>query len=170
MRLNLVSAAHLGPPVLATYATASSLRVNVTLPLGPNNISVGDIIRGTRNPHFKTEIIYTLQITEPAWAEHVSLHFECSPVVLLFKFSLEGFWIYPLGFSVARQSLVNTTGSFAMNFGKKADEFCGFVVYSPSSGMGRHQSDKASFCVPVQHEEGKKYTLFLVTKSNTVFA
>lgn len=126
MRFNPIADTHLGPPVLAAYATASSLHVNVTLPLGPNNISVGDIIRGTRNPHFKTEIIYTLRITEPAWAEH---------------------------------SFVNTNGSFAIHFGKKAAKFCGFVVYSPSSGMGRHQSDNASFCVPVQHEEGNPLRL-----------
>lgn len=71
----LVREAHLGPPMLSTSATSSSLRVNVTLPLGPNNSSVGDIISGSRNSHSKTEIIYTLQITEPAWAPNVSLQF-----------------------------------------------------------------------------------------------
>lgn len=156
-----VSVAHLGAPVLATYATASSLCVNVTLPLGPYNISVGDIIRQTRNPHFTSEVIYTLQITEPAWAEHVSLRLECKSGCPAAQMLLRWFLDLQPGFPVALQTLVNTTGSFAINFRKKAAKFCGYVVYRPSSGVGRSLSDIASFCVPVQHEEGQKCTFIL---------
>lgn len=70
----LVSTAHLGPPVLSVEATAPVLHVNINLPLGPSNVSVGDIIKGYRNSPFQTEVIYTLQITEPAWDAHVSPH------------------------------------------------------------------------------------------------
>lgn len=103
MRLDLVPAAHLGPPVLSAYATTRSLHVNVTLPLGPGNVSVGDIIRDTRKPRFKTEITYTLQITEPAWAARVSGHVECSRVVL------------PGRFLDSRQSFCHSTESTEHN-------------------------------------------------------
>lgn len=63
-----------GPPYLFTYTTVSSLHVDVTLPLGPNGISIADIINRSTNGHSKSVIIYTLNITEPKWAALVSLH------------------------------------------------------------------------------------------------
>lgn len=67
-----VSVAILGPPTLSTYTTVSSLYVNVTLPLGPNRVSVADIIRRSKNGPAKTVIVYILKITEPKWASLVS--------------------------------------------------------------------------------------------------
>ncbi|XP_070691308.1 interferon lambda receptor 1 [Pempheris klunzingeri] len=58
----------LGPPVLSTYTTVSSLHVDVTLPLGPNGVSVADIITSSKNGPSKIGTIYTLKITHPKWA------------------------------------------------------------------------------------------------------
>lgn len=68
-----VSIAIFGPPILTTYTTVSSLHVNVNLPLGPNGVSVANIITNSKNRPFKTEIDYTLKITHPVWAAQVSL-------------------------------------------------------------------------------------------------
>lgn len=70
-----VSVATLGAPILSTHTTVSSLHVDVTLPLGPNGDSIANIFaRSKKGPH-KTEIVYTLKITRPKWAEQVSLQF-----------------------------------------------------------------------------------------------
>ncbi|XP_044064350.1 interferon lambda receptor 1 isoform X2 [Siniperca chuatsi] len=61
-----------GPPTLSTYTTVSSLHVNVTLPLGPNGVSIADIINRSKNGPSKTIIVYTLKITYPKWAAHVN--------------------------------------------------------------------------------------------------
>ncbi|XP_071326022.1 interferon lambda receptor 1 [Trachinotus anak] len=58
----------LGPPILSTYTTASSLNVNVILPMGPNGVSVADIIISSKTGPSKAVIIYILKITEPEWA------------------------------------------------------------------------------------------------------
>lgn len=68
------SVAILGPPTLFTYTTVSSLHVNVSLPLGPNGVSVADIIVHSKNGPSKAVPIYTLKITHPKWAIQVSLH------------------------------------------------------------------------------------------------
>nr|WEY35871.1 interleukin 22 receptor subunit alpha-1 [Sebastes schlegelii] len=62
----------LGPPILSNFTTVSSLHVNVTLPLGPNGVSVADIITNSRNGPVKTEMVYTLKITKPEWAAQVN--------------------------------------------------------------------------------------------------
>lgn len=69
-----VSVAIFGPPTLSTYTTVSSLHVKVTLPLGPNGVSIGDIITSSKNGPYKTVIVYILKITHPEWAAQVSLH------------------------------------------------------------------------------------------------
>lgn len=69
-----VSVATFGPPTLSVYTTVSSLYVDVTLPKGPNGISIADIINRSTNGHSRNIIIYTLVITEPEWAALVSLH------------------------------------------------------------------------------------------------
>ena len=68
-----VSKATFGPPILTIYTTVSSLHLNVSLPLGPNEVSVANIITNSKNGPFKTEIDYTLKITHPVWAAQVSL-------------------------------------------------------------------------------------------------
>ncbi|CAK6964318.1 interferon lambda receptor 1 [Scomber scombrus] len=55
-----------GPPILSTFTTVSSLHVRATLPLGPNGVSIEDII--THSKTGQTLIEYTLKITSPKWA------------------------------------------------------------------------------------------------------
>ncbi|XP_070768709.1 interferon lambda receptor 1 [Enoplosus armatus] len=62
----------LGPSNLSIHTTVSSLHVNVTLPLGPNGVSVADIITRSKNGPYKTVAIYTLKITHPKWAAQVN--------------------------------------------------------------------------------------------------
>ncbi|XP_049440054.1 interferon lambda receptor 1 [Epinephelus fuscoguttatus] len=57
-----------GPPTLSYYTTVSSLHVNVTLPLGPNGVSVADIITRSIKGPSKVALVYTLKITYPKWA------------------------------------------------------------------------------------------------------
>ncbi|TDH11421.1 hypothetical protein EPR50_G00061440 [Perca flavescens] len=64
----------LGPPILSTYTTVSSLHVNVTLPLGPNGVSVADIISSSKNGPSKTVIFYTLTMTDPKGAAQVNIN------------------------------------------------------------------------------------------------
>lgn len=72
MRFKPIAKTTLGPPILSTYTTVSSLHVNVTLPLGPNGVSVADIITNSKNGPLKAVPIYTLKITHPKWAEQVN--------------------------------------------------------------------------------------------------
>ncbi|XP_078108510.1 interferon lambda receptor 1 [Sander vitreus] len=104
----------LGPPILSTYTTVSSLHVNVTLPLGPKGVSVADIISSSKNGPSKTVIVYTLNITHPKWAAQVNK---------------------------------TTTGRFVINLKNNQTEYCGYVVYQPSSEWGRPNSTIAPFCV-----------------------
>lgn len=69
----VVSIAGLGPPILSTYVRASSIHVNATLPLGPKEVSIENIIIDSKNGPIKTSIEYTLTITSPAWAAQVNL-------------------------------------------------------------------------------------------------
>lgn len=69
-----VSVAVLGPPILSMDTTVSSLHVNVTLPLGPNGVSIRDIITRSNDGPNKHMICYILKITHPEWAVQVSLH------------------------------------------------------------------------------------------------
>lgn len=69
-----VSAAILGAPTLSLHTTVSSLHVNVTLPLGPNGVSIADIINKSKNGPSKPVAVYILKITHPKWAAQVSLH------------------------------------------------------------------------------------------------
>ncbi|KAK2844892.1 hypothetical protein Q5P01_011551 [Channa striata] len=55
----------LGAPKLSISTTALSLHVNVTLPLGPNGVSIADIINRSTRGHSQGVILYTLKITEP---------------------------------------------------------------------------------------------------------
>ncbi|XP_031708361.1 interferon lambda receptor 1 isoform X1 [Anarrhichthys ocellatus] len=72
-RLTPIAETILGPPILSTHPTVSSLHVNVTLPLGPNGVSVADIITRSKNgPHKTVTIKYTLEITHPTWAAQVN--------------------------------------------------------------------------------------------------
>lgn len=61
-----------GPPTLWKRTSRSALLLNVTLPLGPHEDSIADIIaRGTTGSS-KTVFLYTLHLTHPKWAEHVN--------------------------------------------------------------------------------------------------
>ncbi|XP_068591442.1 interferon lambda receptor 1 [Cebidichthys violaceus] len=72
-RLKPIAQTTLGPPILSTYPTVSSFNVTVTLPLGPNGVSVADIITRSKNgPHKTVTIKYTLNITHPTWAAQVN--------------------------------------------------------------------------------------------------
>ncbi|KAI3361242.1 hypothetical protein L3Q82_013438, partial [Scortum barcoo] len=62
----------LSPPTLFTHTTVSSLYVNVTLPLGPNRVSVADIFINSKNGPSKAVTVYTLHITHPKWAAQVN--------------------------------------------------------------------------------------------------
>ncbi|XP_054903153.1 interferon lambda receptor 1 isoform X2 [Poeciliopsis prolifica] len=57
----------LGPPLLSIRTTASTLHVNITVPNGPNEVSITDIINTTK----KAVVEYTLKITYPQWAAQV---------------------------------------------------------------------------------------------------
>ncbi|XP_068613746.1 interferon lambda receptor 1 [Brachionichthys hirsutus] len=70
-RLSPIKHTVLGPPILSTRTTVSSLHVNVTLPLGPNGVSVADIIAKSKNGPFVSGIVYVLRITHPEWAAQV---------------------------------------------------------------------------------------------------
>ncbi|KAI4811455.1 hypothetical protein KUCAC02_014364 [Chaenocephalus aceratus] len=63
----------LGPPILFTHTTVSSLHVNVTLPLGPNGNSVEDIIIKSKKGPEEVQIHYTLDIIKPKWAAQVNV-------------------------------------------------------------------------------------------------
>lgn len=69
-----VSTAVFGPPILTTYATPSSLHIDVTLPLGPKGVSIEETIINSTNGPVKTSICHTLKIISPEWAERVSQH------------------------------------------------------------------------------------------------
>lgn len=70
--LHLFSIAIFGPPILSTSTTELSLFVNVTLPVGPNGVSIADIIINGRKVLFETKFIYTLNLYYPDWATAVS--------------------------------------------------------------------------------------------------
>ncbi|KAL6109721.1 il22ra1 [Pungitius sinensis] len=72
VRFTPIAETTLGPPVLSTHSTVSAFYVNVTVPLGPNGVSVADIITRSKNLRYKTGLIYTLKITEPLWAATVN--------------------------------------------------------------------------------------------------
>ncbi|KAK5892004.1 hypothetical protein CesoFtcFv8_012428 [Champsocephalus esox] len=63
----------LGPPILFTHTTVSSLHVNVTLPLGPNGNSVEDIIIKSKKGPEEVQIHYTLDIIKPKWAAQINV-------------------------------------------------------------------------------------------------
>ncbi|XP_018555580.1 interferon lambda receptor 1 [Lates calcarifer] len=67
-RLSPIADTTFGPPTLSIKTTVSSLYIDVTLPLGPNGVSIADIISRSKNGPSKTVPVYTLKITEPAWA------------------------------------------------------------------------------------------------------
>ncbi|CAJ1062753.1 interferon lambda receptor 1 [Xyrichtys novacula] len=118
-----------GPPSLSNFTTVSSLHVNVTLPLGPNRVSVGDIITGSKKGPFETVIVYVLNITHPKWAAHVT---------------------------------ESKTGRFVINLKNNQTEYCGYVVYKPSSEWGRSPSEKAFFCAKLQGDPLKSLPWLLV--------
>ncbi|KAM7383118.1 hypothetical protein PAMP_002800 [Pampus punctatissimus] len=72
IRLKPIAHTILGPPILSTYTTVSSLHVTVTLPLGPKGVSIEDIIASSKNGPTKTFIFYILTITSPKWAAQVN--------------------------------------------------------------------------------------------------
>lgn len=70
-----VPIATFGAPIVSAYTTESSLNVDVMLPMGPNGVSIADIITRSKIKPFKIAIYYYLEITEPEWAKQkVSLH------------------------------------------------------------------------------------------------
>ncbi|XP_030606500.1 interferon lambda receptor 1 [Archocentrus centrarchus] len=103
----------LGRPILFTSTTELSLFVNVTLPLGPKEVSIADVIINNRIVPSPTRIIYTLNLQYP---------------------------------DQAVQSFENWTGQFYINL-QKWGNYCGTVIYTPSSYWGRPSSEMASFCV-----------------------
>ncbi|KAM4581364.1 interferon lambda receptor 1 [Odontesthes bonariensis] len=58
----------LDAPTLSINTAVTGLHVKVTLPLGPNGVSIADIIGKSKNWLSKTEVLYTLKITNPEWA------------------------------------------------------------------------------------------------------
>lgn len=65
----------LGPPILSTSTTESSLFVNATLPVGPNGVSIADIIINGRKVPSETKFIYILNLNYPDGAAmHVESH------------------------------------------------------------------------------------------------
>ncbi|XP_060906101.1 interferon lambda receptor 1 [Labrus mixtus] len=62
----------LGPPSLSIYTTASSLHVKVSLPSGPNGVSVADIITRNKIGPSESFIVYVINITSPKWAAKVN--------------------------------------------------------------------------------------------------
>lgn len=64
----------LGPPLLSTHTTVSTLHVNITLPKGPNGVSIIDIITSSKKDLLKAVPEYTLKITHPQWAAQVFTH------------------------------------------------------------------------------------------------
>ncbi|XP_076016984.1 interferon lambda receptor 1 isoform X2 [Genypterus blacodes] len=62
----------LGQPKVSIHSTVSSLQVNVTLPLGPHNISIADIFNSTKSHLSKPLTEYFLYITHPKWAAQVN--------------------------------------------------------------------------------------------------
>ncbi|XP_031676784.1 interleukin-22 receptor subunit alpha-2-like, partial [Oncorhynchus kisutch] len=62
----------LGPPNVSVKATTSSLKVTVTLPLGPDNkTSIEEIFNSTSFSYHNPPTVYTLNITRPSWAAQV---------------------------------------------------------------------------------------------------
>ncbi|XP_035527588.1 interferon lambda receptor 1 isoform X2 [Morone saxatilis] len=68
IRFNPLADTILGPPILSTYATVSSLHVDATLPVGPNGVAIEDIINKSKHGPSTTVVVYTLKITQPKWA------------------------------------------------------------------------------------------------------
>ncbi|CAN9513855.1 unnamed protein product [Ophioblennius macclurei] len=62
----------LGPPILKKLTSESTLSIHVTLPSGPNGVSIADIIINGRKSSSKTVFLYTLTITQPKLDAHVS--------------------------------------------------------------------------------------------------
>ncbi|KAM9851891.1 interferon lambda receptor 1 [Aulostomus maculatus] len=71
-RFTPITQTNFSKPILYKRVTVTSLHVNVTLPLGPNGTSVGDIITGSKSGPVKPSIDYTLNITSPKWAAQVN--------------------------------------------------------------------------------------------------
>ncbi|XP_040020127.2 interferon lambda receptor 1 isoform X1 [Gasterosteus aculeatus] len=71
-RFKPIAQTALGAPALSTHATASSLHVDVTVPLGPDGVSVADIITTSKKLPYETGLVYTLNITRPPWAAQVN--------------------------------------------------------------------------------------------------
>lgn len=62
----------LGPPNLSVTPTTSSLKVTVTLPLGPDNkTSIEEIFNSTSFSYRDPPTFYMLNITHPSWAAQV---------------------------------------------------------------------------------------------------
>ncbi|KAM3614147.1 uncharacterized protein V6R79_010850 [Siganus canaliculatus] len=55
----------LGPANLSIHTTASALHVDVTLPLGPDGVSIADIIKNNTVGPSKIDVVYKLNITTP---------------------------------------------------------------------------------------------------------
>ncbi|XP_029959300.1 interferon lambda receptor 1 isoform X2 [Salarias fasciatus] len=72
MRFKPLADTTLGPPILETHTSESTLSVNVTLPLGPNGASIADIIASSRKGSKTNVFVYILHLTEPQWAAHVN--------------------------------------------------------------------------------------------------
>lgn len=70
----------LSAPILSYYTTNTFLHINVTLPLGPNDESIADIIRRNHKGATEAETVYILFMKEPIQTvqKTVSGHFEVS--------------------------------------------------------------------------------------------
>lgn len=72
----------LGAPTLSTYTSRTSLHMDVTLPVGPDNEPIQDIFRRNHKGPSEATIVYTLVITEPLSAareiKNTSGHFDIS--------------------------------------------------------------------------------------------
>lgn len=72
----------LGAPMLTLETTTTTLRVRVTLPLGPEEEPVKDIMTKYNKGPSKATVVYSLHITNPSWArqeiENTTGHFMVS--------------------------------------------------------------------------------------------
>nr|XP_057909770.1 interferon lambda receptor 1 isoform X2 [Doryrhamphus excisus]XP_057909771.1 interferon lambda receptor 1 isoform X2 [Doryrhamphus excisus] len=71
-RFNPIADTIFSKPILSLNTTSSSLYIHVTLPLGPNGISLEDIIKNSKNGPTTPLIQYTLNLTSPTQVHHNS--------------------------------------------------------------------------------------------------
>ncbi|XP_061771156.1 interferon lambda receptor 1 [Nerophis ophidion] len=122
-RLNPIAHTILGKPALSPWASASSLNIDATLPFGPNETSIGDIIRGSKSGPVRPVIEYTLNLTSPAWAAQVIYSKSGNFVINLYSKSRKekycGFVVYKPSCELGRPE-------------SEMADFCETLAYEPA--------------------------------------